>query len=102
MTRGPKLLLATMLLAGCIVIGCSSDDDGDGGTGPGDGHPPAAMVDLWLYQNVTVNGNPASLATLLDWDPQAVDGDEFTLLETAGNDTILYLLNRDLSAELKR
>lgn len=69
--------LSALLFASLLVVfaACSSsdDDDDDGGTGPGNGHPPAAMIDTWIYASVTVDGAAAVLATVLDWDPLAVE-----------------------------
>lgn len=67
--RPTSLLVGLLvgLLAGLLLLACGEDEGDDGGTGPGDGHPPAELVDSWEYASVTVNGTGASLATVLDW-----------------------------------
>ncbi len=64
-------LLVTGLLLFFIISGCSSTDD-DNATGPEDGHPPAEMIGTWIFQAVTVDSVPASLALVMEWVPDAV------------------------------
>ncbi len=69
---------AVLVLLLSLVLACGSDDDddgGNGGTGPDDekGHPPAAMVDSWLFQSATLNGTSVSLSDVLEWVPDAVE-----------------------------
>ena len=66
-----KIFTVCVLLSAVLIIGCSSDDDDDP-TGPGEGKPPAAMVDTWHFQDVTQNGAAAVLATVLEWQPLTV------------------------------
>ena len=56
------LLLCCALLVGC---GETATDEGDDETG----HPPAAMVGMWIFQSATENGTPVLLADALEWDP---------------------------------
>ena len=57
---------ALSLLLGCVLlVACgesSTDPEGDE-----TGHPPAAMVGLWLFESATQNGVAVSLADALEW-----------------------------------
>jgi len=55
-----------------ILFHCSSSED-DNSTGPEQGHPPAEMIDTWIYRMVTVDSVPASLSNVMDWVPDAVE-----------------------------
>ena len=74
-----KLFLICVALSFALAFAaCSEDDDDDGDpTGNGGGKPPAEMLGNWTYQAVTIDGNPASLATVLDWVPSAVRAEIF-------------------------
>lgn len=83
-----KYLPLVFLICGLLVLGCGDDDDDDNGdpTGNNDGHPPAAMVGVWVFQSVTVNGVAGSLAAVLEWNPDTV-GAEIQILT---NSTYIY------------
>jgi hypothetical protein len=81
------LLSALVLLVAC---GGSATDEGDDDE---TGHPPAAMVGLWIFQSATVNGTPTPLADALEWDPattaarfniQAMGGYQYEEVNSAG------------------
>jgi len=65
------------------IFRCSSTDD-DNATGPEDGHPPAELIDTWIYQAVMVDSVPASLAIVLNWVPDATQA-RFHVLNDIGS-----------------
>lgn len=65
------LLTAITLFSLLLIAGCSEDEDDPGGASGG--KPPAAMVGTWIFQSVTVDGGAASLATVMEWQPNSVE-----------------------------
>ncbi len=62
-----------IVLVAAFAFGCGEDGDDPTGTNGGNaGKPLPGMVADWTYQTVTVNGSSASLATVLDFVPNAV------------------------------
>ena len=68
-----RQLTPLVFLLAIVIFACSGEDDGDEGSGPGGGKPPAAMVGTWIFQSVTVDGAPANLADELEWHPGVVE-----------------------------
>lgn len=67
------VLICGLSLCALSMSGCKEDSSDDDAMDPGDGgKPPAEMVADWAYVSVTVDGTPASLATVLEWVPDAV------------------------------
>lgn len=66
-----RSLLAILLLGSLLALGCGDEDSGPTGNDNA-GHPPASMVDSWVFQSVMVDSAPASLADVLDWVAGAV------------------------------
>lgn len=74
-----RILSAFALLALLIFAGCSGgNEDENSGTGPSGGPPPPELVDTWSFVSVTVNGNAASLDSVMEWVSGAV-GARFTI-----------------------
>ena len=65
-------VLPISLLLFFTIFSCSNNED-DNSTGSENGHPPAEMIDTWIYKSVTVNSIPSSLSVVMDWDPNAVE-----------------------------
>lgn len=77
---------ARLLLLSCVlVVGCGKDSTGMDQQDE-TGHPPAEMVGTWIFQSVTEDGSPASLADVQEWESGAVQA-TVTLLE---NGSYLY------------
>ncbi len=76
------LTMLVLLLAG---IGWNCGDKDDGPTDPGSS-VPTQLVGTWLYQSVTVNGVPTSLALALQWQ-QGTESAQFTV---SGAGSFLY------------
>jgi len=76
---GTSWRVAAMPLVFALTLAACKDDDS---VGPIEGAPPAELVGTWSMQSVTVNGQPASLADVLEWDPNTASSD-FTV-ETSG------------------
>lgn len=68
-----KTLLRGLLLAvGVLAAGCGASGD-DPMDVEENFHPTAEMVGTWIFESVTVDGAPASLADVLEWLPNAVE-----------------------------
>ncbi len=66
--NGAKTLVGCVLLFGLLLVGCSSGEDDE----PGSGTPPAALVGTWVFESATVNGAPQALGDVLDWQAGTV------------------------------
>jgi hypothetical protein len=65
-----KMILAWAVI--CLLLmftGCGKDDDNPSSPQI---NVPAELVGTWLYESVTANGVPVSLALILEWDPGTV------------------------------
>ncbi len=67
-----KLNLLIVSLCLLLLISCDSDDDDNPSDQNGDGKPPAEMVDTWVFQSVKVNTVPDNLASVMNWEQDAV------------------------------
>lgn len=60
-------LIFTMILA-AMLVGCKDDKS----TNNDGGNLDSQYVGTWVFQSVTVNGDQASLADVLDWNEGAI------------------------------
>lgn len=60
-------------LLGCVLIAGCGGDSTDPDANDEDGHPPAAMVGLWVFQSATENGTPVPLSAALEWNQATVE-----------------------------
>jgi len=62
-------LTRLFLLGTFLLVGCGTDDPTDVEDSP----PPADMIGTWIFQSVTENGVPTTLALAMEWLPGTVE-----------------------------
>ena len=77
-----RTLIGLTALCGVFAIACGDDASSDDDLGNEESPPPPSLVDVWVFQSVSIDGVPADLAEVLDWVSETATA-ELQILENS-------------------